>query len=82
LLCANHPCRDPPGSRYPSLTVAQIGTPDCDKGSIDLKVGEKIHCDVVDPKAPTAVCDSVLTITKVSGLKYSTDIKVANTPKT
>ncbi len=54
---------------------------DCGKGSVPLKVGEKIHCDVVDPKAPTDTYDSVLTITKVNGLKYSIDIKVANTPK-
>jgi Domain of unknown function (DUF4333) len=55
---------------------------DCGTGQTKLIVGTKIHCDVVaDPSKPTVLYDSVLTITKVSGLHYSVDIKVANTPK-
>jgi uncharacterized lipoprotein len=53
---------------------------DCGTADIDLKVGKKIHCDVTDPSTKQ-VFDSVVTITKVSGLKYSIDIKVASTPK-
>jgi hypothetical protein len=55
---------------------------DCGTGRTELRVGKKIHCDVVaDPSKPTVLYDSVLTITKVSGLHYSVDIKVANSPK-
>ena len=53
---------------------------DCGSKDVDLKVGKKIHCEVTDPSNGD-VYDSVVTITKVDGLKYSIDVKVADTPK-
>ena len=53
---------------------------DCGPGSTLLKVGKKLDCTLTDPGNGEDYA-TVVTITKVKGLDYSVDAKVASTPK-
>jgi len=52
---------------------------DCGENSIDLKVGNVVHCELSATGDPT-VFDVAVTITKVDGMNYTYDVKVADTP--
>jgi hypothetical protein len=62
-------------------TVGLATTPkmDCGKAGITLAVGKKVDCTVTDPTNGKDY-DAVVTITKISGSKYSIDVQVAKTP--
>ena len=52
----------------------------CGSGSAPLVVGTKLNCTLIDPGDGKKYA-TVVTITKVKGLNYSVDAKVANTPE-
>jgi hypothetical protein len=52
---------------------------DCGKSGISLALGKKIDCTVTDPSNGHNY-KAVVTITKITGLKYSISVKVAKTP--
>lgn len=51
---------------------------DCGKAGITLAVGKRIKCNVTDPTNGMNY-NAVVTITKISGAKYSIDVRVAKT---
>jgi hypothetical protein len=53
---------------------------DCGTGSTILTVGKKLNCTLTVPPGTTRYA-TVVTITKVNGLHYSVDAKVAKTPE-
>jgi hypothetical protein len=53
---------------------------DCGSGSTILKVGKKLDCTLTDPGDGKKYA-TVVTLTKVKGLNYTVDAKVADTPE-
>ncbi|HEX4057616.1 MAG TPA: DUF4333 domain-containing protein [Galbitalea sp.] len=51
----------------------------CGKTGFSLHVGTKITCDVVDPTNGKDY-DATVTITKITGAKFSLHVQVAKTP--
>jgi hypothetical protein len=52
---------------------------ECGNAAITLAVGKKVPCVVTDPGNGKDY-DATVTITKISGLKYSIDVRVAKSP--
>jgi hypothetical protein len=59
--------------------LSSLPKTECGKAGITLAVGKKIDCTVTDPSNGDNY-NAVVTITKITGLKYSISVKVAKTP--